>query len=172
MVVSAFLIGSRALESRGSITSDGLAPMLFADKGRTERTATFLADQGIIRFSAKTPDAPWQRGAQDRLSVFFQLASLLAGQPDTFAPGTTIPTYTVGARDADTWTFTVGKAETLDLPIGAVSAIKLTRDLRRERDQRVEAWFAPSLGYWPVRMKITQYDGDYIDQILSSSSAP
>jgi hypothetical protein len=169
MVVSAFLIGSRALESRGDITADGLTPTLFADKGRNERTATFQADKGTISFSANTPEAPWKRGAQDRLTVFFQLASLLAGQPASFPPGTKIPIYTVGPRDADTWTFTVAGEETLDLPIGTVSAIKLTRDPRREQDQRVEAWFAPSLGYWPVRSKVTQHGGDYIDQQLSSS---
>jgi hypothetical protein len=56
--------------------------------------------------------------------------------------------------------------------MGAVSAIKLTRDPRREQDQRVEAWFAPSLDFWPVRMKITQTGGDYIDQQLSSSEPP
>ncbi|MFT4990888.1 MAG: hypothetical protein ACI9LD_000063 [Polaromonas sp.] len=172
MVVSAFLLGSRALESRGSISDDGLAPTLFADKGRNERTATFEADKGTISFSANTPEAPWKRGAQDRLSVFFQLASLLAGQANRFPPGSKIPIYTVGPRDVDTWTFTVAGEEALDLPIGTVSAVKLTRDPRREQDQRVEAWFAPSLGYWPVRMKITQHGGDYIDQQLSSSGLP
>jgi hypothetical protein len=172
MVVSAFLLGSRALESRGSITADGLAPTLFADKGRDQRTATFQADKGTISFSVNTPEAPWKRGAQDRVSVFFQLASLLAGQPNGFPAGTKIPIYTVGPRDVDTWTFTVAGEETLDLPIGTVSAIKLTRDPRREQDQRVEAWFAPSLGYWPVRSKVTQHGSDYIDQQLSSSGPP
>ena len=172
MVVSAFLIGSRTMASRGEITADGLAPTLFADKGRNPRTATFQADKGRISFSANTPEAPWKRGAQDRVTVFFQLASLLAGQPNDFPPGSKIPIYTVGPRDADTWTFTVGDEEVLDLPMGAVSAIKLTRDTRREQDQRVEAWFAPSLDFWPVRMKITQTGGDYIDQQLSSSEPP
>jgi hypothetical protein len=172
MVVSAFLIGSRALESRGNINADGLAPTLFTDKGRNDRTATFQADKGTISFSAKTPEAPWKRGAQDRVTVFFQLASLLAGQAANFPPGSKIPMYTVGPRDVDTWTFSVGEEEALDLPIGTVNAIKLTRDPRRDNDQRVEAWFAPSLNYWPVRMKITQSGGDYIDQQLSSSDSP
>ena len=172
MVVSAFLLGSRSLESTGDITAYGLAPKRFADKGRSELAAHFQTDKGKISFSANTPEAPWKRGAQDRLSVFFQLASLLAGQPAGFPPGTKIPIYTVGPRDVDTWTFTVAGEEALDLPHGAVTAIKLTRDPRREFDQRVDAWFAPSLGYWPVRMKVTQHSGDYIDQQLSSSGPP
>jgi len=172
MVVSAFLIGSRSLNSVGDITVDGLAPKRFADKGRSEQAAHFQPDKGTITFSANTPDAPWKRGAQDRLSVFFQLASLLAGQPEGFPLGTKIPMYTAGQRDADTWTFSVAGREDLNLPYGMVQAIKLTRDPRQEFDQRVEAWFAPALDYWPVRIKITQNSGDFIDQQLSSSGPP
>ncbi len=172
MVVSAFLIGSRSLSSVGDITVDGLAPKRFADKFRSELAAHFQADKGKITFSANTPDAPWKRGVQDRLSVFFQLASLLAGHPEGFPPGTKIPIYTAGQRDVDTWTFRVANQEDLSLPYGAMKAIKLTRDPRQEFDQRVEVWFSPSLNYWPVRIKITQNSGDYIDQQLSSSGPP
>ena len=172
MVVSAFLIGARSLSSVGDITVDGLAPKRFADKSRSELAAHFQSDKGKITFSANTPDAPWQRGAQDRLSVFFQLASLLAGQPEGFPPGTKIPMYTAGQKYVDTWTFSVQGSDDLNLPYGALTAIKLTRDARQEFDQRVEVWFAASLGYWPVRIKITQNNGDYIDQQLSSSGPP
>ena len=172
MVVSAFLIGSRALNSIGEITADGLAPKRFSDKGRSELAAHFQQDKGKITFSANTPDAAWKRGAQDRLSVFFQLSGLLAGQPEGFPPGTKIPIYTAGQRDVDTWTFSVASQEDLSLPYGEMKAIKLTRDPRQEFDQRVEVWFAPSLSYWPVRIKITQNSGDYIDQQLSSSAPP
>ena len=172
LVVSAFLIGSRSLESTGDITPDGLAPKRFADKSRSELAAHFQADKGKITFSANTPDAPWQRGAQDRLSVFFQLASLLAGEPAGFPLGTKIPLYTVGQRDVDTWTFSVAGPDELQLPYGPVSAIKLIRDARKEFDQSVEVWFAPALGHLPVRIKLTQNNGDYIDQQLSSSGPP
>lgn len=172
MVVSAFLIGSRSLSSVGDITVDGLAPKRFTDKGRKELTTYFQTDEEKITFSGNTPDAPWQRGVQDRLSVFFQLTSLLAGEPDRYPLGTQIPVYTAGPRDAATWTFSVAGHEELSLPHSTLTALKLTRDPRQASDQRVEAWFAPSLGYWPVRIKVTQQGGDYIDQQLSSSGPP
>ena len=80
--------------------------------------------------------------------------------------------YTVGPRDADTWAFTVGELETLNLPMGEIKAIRVARDPRREFDQKVEAWFAPSLNYWPVRIRLTQGNGDFVDQLLSSSGSP
>jgi hypothetical protein len=172
MVVSAFLLGSRSMTSVGEVTADGLAPKRFGDKARNELAAHFDADKGKITFSANRPELPWQRGAQDRLSVFFQLAGLLAGQAGAVPTGTRIALYTVGPRDAETWTFIVENMDNLSLPVGDIKALRLTREPKREFDQKIETWFAPSMSYWPVRIKITQSNGDFVDQQLSGSSEP
>ena len=173
MVVSAFLLGSRTLSSVGEVTADGIAPKRFGDKGRRgEQAVHFDAEKGKIIFSTNRPEQPWRRGTQDQVSVFFQLAALLAGETGGLPPGTRLPMYTVGPRDADTWAFTVGELETLNLPMGEIKAIRVARDPRREFDQKVEAWFAPSLNYWPVRIRLTQGNGDFVDQLLSSSGSP
>ena len=172
MVVSAFLLGSRSMTSVGEVTADGLAPKCFGDKARNELAVHFDADKGKITFSANRPELPWQRGAQDRLSVFFQLAGLLAGQAGAVPTGTRIAIYTVGPRDAETWTFIVENMDNLSLPMGEIKALRLTREPKREFDQKIETWFAPSMSYWPVRIKITQSNGDFVDQQLSGTSAP
>ncbi|WP_421953939.1 DUF3108 domain-containing protein [Polaromonas sp.] len=172
MKVSALFIGSRSMTSAGQITPTGLAPTRFADKFRSEQAAHFEADKGKITFSANTPDLPWIEGAQDRVSVFLQMGGMLAGKPDAFPAGSSITLYTAGPRDADTWTFTVETEEKLSLPSGEVTALKLTRMPRREYDQKVEVWYAPSLGYLPVRNRITQQNGDFVDQQLSEFIRP
>ena len=187
MRVSAFLLGSRSMSSVGRITPGGLAPTRFSDKSRSEVAAHFEADKGKVTFSANTPDVPWMDGAQDRVSVFLQLGGMLAagpggstgsgnpdpsGTPAGFGVGSSITLYTVGPRDADTWTFLVEATETLSLPAGDMATLKLTRKPRREYDQKVEVWFAPSLGFLPVRNRITQANGDFVDQQLSSVSQP
>lgn len=168
LTVSAMLLGSRSMASSGQIGADGLAPIRFSDKSRTEVAAHFEPEQGRILFSANTPSVPWVSGAQDRMSVFLQLGGMLAGNPAKFPPGTTISIYTVGPRDADTWTFVVEAEEKLNLPYGEVSTLKLARQPRREFDQKIELWYAPALGYLPVRTRITQQNGDFIDQRLSA----
>lgn len=168
MKVSALFLGARSMTSIGQITASGLAPTRFADKFRSELAAHFEPEKGKISFSANTPDAPWIEGAQDRVSVFLQLGGMLAAKPDAFPVGSEITLYTVGPRDADTWTFAVEAEEKLNLPKGDVATIKLTRKPRREFDQKVEIWYAPSLGYLPVRNRITQANGDFIDQQLSN----
>ncbi|MDW5442545.1 DUF3108 domain-containing protein [Polaromonas sp. SM01] len=172
MLVSALFLGSRSMSSSGRITADGLAPTRFLDKSRSERAAHFAPDQGKISFSANTPDAPWAKGAQDRVSVFVQLASLLAGDPRSYPAGSSVSLYTVGPTNADTWTFEVQAEETLKLPAGEMTAVKLTRKPQRDYDQTVEVWLAPSLAWLPVRSRITQHNGDFIDQQLRVAEQP
>ena len=170
MKVSAFLVGSRSMTSVGKITGSGLAPTRFADKFRSELAAHFEPDKGKITFSANTPDAPWIDGVQDRVSVFFQLAGMLAANPTGYPQGSAITFLTIGPREADTWTFVIEAEENLDLMNAPMPALKLTRKPRKEFDQKVEIWFAPSLGYLPVRSRITQHGGDFIDQQLTEIS--
>jgi hypothetical protein len=172
MVVGAFGLGERSMASRGQITGEGLAPTRFLDKSRSERAAHFQPDKGKITFSANSPDVPWQPGAQDRVSVFVQLASLLAGDPAKYPVGSSVSLYTAGPTGADTWTFVVEAEEKLNLPAGEFSAVKLTRKPQRDYDQTVEVWLAPSLAWLPVRIRITQYKGDFVDQQLRVAEKP
>jgi hypothetical protein len=172
MTVKALFLGSRTMGSTGQLSPQGLAPSRFSDKSRSEVAAHFEPDKGRISFSANTPAVPWVPGVQDRVSIFLQLGGMLAGNPGGFAAGSTISTLTVGPRDADQWTFVVEGNELLQLPFGEMATVKISRQPRREYDQKVEIWYAPALGYLPVRNKITQANGDFVDQQLSALSTP
>ena len=172
LTVSALFIGSRIMTSTGQVGAEGLSPGRFSDKYKTEVAAHFDAGNDQIIFSANTPVLPLVKGAQDRVSVVLQLGGMLAGNPAGFPEGSMISMYTVGPRDADSWTFRVEGDERLALPFGELSTVKLARQPRREYDQKVEVWYAPSLGYLPVRSKITQSNGDYVDQQLSALTRP
>jgi hypothetical protein len=170
--VGAFLLGSRVQTSRGQLTPEGLAPKRFSDKVRSEVAAHFERDKGKVIFSANTPEVALQPGAQDHLSVFMQLASLLAGAPARYPAGSAIELQAVGARDAALWRFTVDGPETLQLPGGEQATLKLTRAPGQSFDLKVELWLAPALGMLPARIRLTQDNGDYIDQQWRASEAP
>lgn len=167
-----WIIGKRVLTSTGKLGAEGLAPTRFSDKFRSERAAHFDRAQQRITFSANTPQAALQPGAQDQLSIFAQLASMVAGDPLGFPIGATIAIQTAGPRDADQWVFTVEREEMLNLPGGQVPALKLIRKPGKDYDQTVELWLAPELAYLPARIRITNANGDYIDQQWRSSSLP
>lgn len=172
MTVKALFIGSRTMSSTGQLGPEGLAPTRFSDKSRSEVAAHFESDKGRISFSANTPAVPWTQGVQDRVSVFLQLGGMLAGNPAGFPVGSTISMLTVGPRDADQWIFIVEGSELLQLPFGEMETVKMSRQPRREYDQKVEIWFAPALKFLPVRNKITQANGDFVDQQLSDLTTP
>ena len=162
---------ARVQTSRGQITGEGLAPIRFSDKYRSEVAAHFNREQGKVTFSANTPEAPLLAGAQDRLSVLMQLAAMVAGDPARVPSATTVTLQVIGPRDADTWLFTLGDEETLLLPGGPQSTLKLVRNPRQAYDQKVELWLAVNLAYLPVRLKLTESNGDFIDQKMVALEA-
>lgn len=155
---------TRMQTSQGRITPTGLAPERFADKYRSEVAAHFDYAQGKVIFSANTADAALLPGAQDRLSVLVQLGALVASEPERYGPGSTLSLQTVGPRAADIWLFTVTQMEMLSLPGGSVQGLKLERNPREPYDQKVEVWLSPQLAYLPARVRITEANGDSIDQ--------
>lgn len=165
MRLSAFLIGSRSQTSVGQVDGTGLLPERFSDRSRSERAAHFDRAGQRIRFSNNAPDAELLPGAQDRLSVFLQLAGLL--QAGAVSAGGTIELPVVGVGGSETWRFQVGELEPLELPAGSLLARRLVREPVDVRDSRVEVWLAPELGHLPVRLRVTQSRGDVADQQLS-----
>ena len=163
---------ARVQNSRGKVTPQGLAPIRFSDKFRSEVAAHFNREQGKVTFSANTPDVPLLAGAQDHLSILVQLGAMIAGDPLHYPSATTISFQAIGPRDADTWLFAIENEEKLDLPGGELNTLKLVRNPRKEFDQKVELWLAPALGYLPARIRITESNGDSIDQKWLATEPP
>jgi hypothetical protein len=167
------LIVSRAQTSKGALTTLGLEPLRFGDKGtgRSEVAAHFEREKNKVSFSANTPDVQLTAGAQDQLSVFMQLAALFGGNPHRLTQGVVLSFQAIGPRSAENWIFKVGAPETLKLPGGEVSTVKLVRESVGDNDAKAEIWLAPSLGYLPARIRLTQ-GGDVIDQLWRSTQIP
>lgn len=170
--VGAFLLGSRSQTSQGTLGAEGLMPQRFGDKFRSEVASHFQRDKGVISFSTNAPEVPLLKGAQDRLSVVMQIAALLSADPERYPLGTMLSFQTVATRDAEVWLFLVEKSETLQLPYGDVPTIKVNRKPRKEFDQSIELWFAPSIDYLPVRLRVTNANGDFVDQQLRKVEKP
>jgi hypothetical protein len=156
----------RTQHSSGAIGPTGIEPDRFSDTRKTEVASHFVRDQGQVVFSNNAPAVPLMPGAQDRLSVMLQLGALLAGDPARYPEDGAVAIQTVGPRDADIWLFKIGAEETLQLPAGEVAARRFTRNPRKPFDDTVELWLAPSLGWLPVRIRLTQPGGDFADMQL------
>jgi hypothetical protein len=159
----------RVQKSTGLVTAMGLEPERFSDKVRSEEAAHFDREQGKVTFSTNKPEAALEPGAQDRLSIVLQLGAMIAGNPSKYPVGSQITVQTASTKEAEPWTFTVQGKEALDLPGGRTTALRLTRNPRKEYDVKVELWLAPGHAYAPVRLRLTQPNGDWVDQQWSST---
>jgi acyl-coenzyme A thioesterase PaaI-like protein len=83
-----------------------------------------------------------------------------------------ITVQVAGPREAEVWLFTVERQEALALPGGEADTVKLVRHPRKPFDQKLEFWLAPTLAWLPVRLRITEHNGDYLDQKWESTQAP
>lgn len=169
--VKAFLLGSRVHTSVGRVTPQGLAPERFGDRSRTEKAAHFDYATQRIRYSRNSADAALLPGTQDQLSVSLQLALMLQAQPSAYVEGLALSLPVSNASYTEEWKFQIGPLTELDLPAGTVTARLLTRSPRREFDKTLQVWLAPALGYLPVRLRITEHNGDFVDQLLDTLPA-
>jgi hypothetical protein len=166
--VKAFLVGSRHWRSVGDITAAGLAPRRFSDSWRGERAAHFDRDKNRIVFSGNAPEAPLLAGAQDQISLYVQLAAAMNGSPERFAQGTRLQIQTITLRDALPWTLTLEQNEALTVEGQSLMAAKWVCQPRNRFDAKVEFWVTPQHHWLPVRIRITQVSGNYIDLNLRS----
>lgn len=170
--VNVFLLGKRVQSSRGRITAAGLQPLHFNDRVDTDRTVTFDYAQGLIRFSEGTAPEPLMAGAQDHLSVFMQLGSLMGTAPQRYPPGTQLTLPAMGIYGPESWSIVVDGPEALSLPGGELATVRFSRAPARADEPRVELWLAPTLGWLPARIRLTQGNGDFVDQQWRGSEPP
>lgn len=162
------ILGERRQRSEGKVTADGLAPDVYTEQVKVEKTARFDYAAKKIRFSDGTPDGALVPGTQDRLTISMQLGMLIAAAPGRHPAGSVMVVPTAGVRHVDPWHWRVVGNETLTLAGQPVTCIKLERLPQEADDSHIDLWLAPSLEYLPVRLRVVQSDGDLVDQQLSA----
>lgn len=157
-------------KSEGGIDAYGLAPSTSTEKRyrKDPTTATFNRDTKTITFSASDASYPIKGGEQDRNSVVWQLATIARSTPNKFKAGATIPLIVAGQKDADAWTFKVNKSEKINTTLGDLNTVKVSKVIKDgSSEQKLDIWFAPSMQWYPARVRITEPEGDFIEQTLT-----
>ena len=167
--VRAFLLGRRQWLSVGQIEAAGLAPLRFSDSWRNERAAHFDRAQQRVVFSSNSTPALLESGAQDQISLYVQLAAAMAGEPERFIPGTRLQVQTVTVRDAQPWSLVLEGGESMVIEGQSLKVLKWVCQPRNRFEARVEFWVAPEQAWLPLRIRISQVSGSYIDLLWRSS---
>lgn len=167
--VKAFLVGSRVWRSVGSLTENGLAPLRYSDSWRGERAAHFEAAPKKISFSGNTPSIELQSGAQDQVSLFIQMAAAVSAK--NFKLGSELNVQTATARDAVNWTLTYKSDDSIEVNGNRLETQRWVCLPRGKFDSQIEMWLSQAHGGLPVRIKITQVNGNFIDMEMRDAES-
>jgi len=165
--VRAFLVGNRVWRSTGSLTDKGLAPLRYADRWRGERAAHFETENQKISFSGNMPSANLEAGAQDQVSLLIQMAAAVTAK--NYQPGSQLIVQTATARDAVNWTLTFKSIEGVALDGKQLETQRWVCLPRGKYDSQIELWLSPAHGGLPLRIKISQVNGNFIDMEMRNT---
>ncbi|PUA18216.1 DUF3108 domain-containing protein [Glaciimonas sp. PCH181] len=166
----ALFISALDFKSEGEINDFGVSPALYTEKKfRKPATNTrFQRTPSTITFSASANSYPRTGGEQDRASIVWQLASIARGDAGKIVPGGVIDLFVAGDKDAETWRFQVVGQEQITVGAGTVATWHLARKPQQgSYEKTLDIWFAPQQQWYPVKLRFTESDGDYLDMSLS-----
>jgi hypothetical protein len=152
------------LTSQGEVTPAGLLPRAY-EETRNGKSRAVRLDQTTIVLD-KGSVLPRPPGVQDTASQFVELAHRFATGQAPLAVGQAVSLWMARPGGLDHWTYDVVERELLRLPhLGAVEAFHLKpRPIANPRGNiTAQMWFAPSLQYLPVRIRVTMGDAAYVD---------
>ena len=159
---------SRRMSSDGRLTDAGLVPERYdeeskaAFKDRKRASVTLEPDAVVLNNGTRIERVA---GVQDTASQFVQLTYLFTRHPELLKPGGTIELPLALPRRMSRWTYDIREAEPVTTPFGAIDAVPLhpRRESRKGDELSATVWFAPSLKYLPIRIRIQQDAETYLD---------
>lgn len=145
--------------SRGGFDAAGVRPLEFTIEraGRETERVLFDAGEGRIVFS-RGDSAPFVAGAQDLLSVFFQLAGLPLDAPEYSVSVAT-------ARKLATYRVAVAEAVALETPWGVRQTRHLTI-IGRPGEDVTELWLDEQTRL-PLKIRHRDRKGEIFDQVVT-----
>ena len=156
------------MTSQGTITPPGLFPRVYEELVRSRRRSIVLDEHGITLPNGNQVARP--QGVQDTISQFVELAYQFNTGQTALQVGHSFDLWLARPGGVDLWTYDVPEEIIVPTPrLGPVQAfhIKPRPPGGASGNITVEMWFAPSLQYLPVRIRLNLGDGTtYMDLIV------
>ncbi|MDB5943846.1 MAG: hypothetical protein JWQ13_3412 [Ramlibacter sp.] len=147
------------MTSQGEVTEQGLAPGAYEETRAGKRRSATLKDKQVVLSDGT--QVPRPHGVQDTASQFVELSHRFASGQVPLEVGRSVSFWMARPGGVDLWTYDVAGREVLQTPqLGAVEVFHLKpRPIANPRGNiTAEMWFAPSLQYLPVRIRVSLGD--------------
>ncbi len=158
------LLFTGTLVSQGELSAQGLQPRVYEERGMG-RARQMVFDGAMVTLSDGS-QLRQPQGVQDTASQFVDLTHRFSSGRQALVVGAEVPVWLARPREMMLWTYDVVALETLQLPeLGEVPAFHLKpRPLVNARGViNAELWFAPSLQYLPVRIRVNLGNDNYVE---------
>ncbi len=162
------LLARLVLTSQGKVTPHGLHPEIYEEQRRSGVRRATLREETILLGNGEVVPRP--AGVQDTASQFVELSHRFASGRERLEVGRSVQVWLARPGHLALWTYDIVASEMLETPgLGQVEAFHLKpRPLANPRGNiTAEMWFAPSLQYLPVRIKVNM-DPAYVDLMVES----
>ena len=163
------LLARLVLTSQGEVTAQGLLPRAYEESRRSGPRVVRLRDDAIILNDGRSVPRP--PGVQDTASQFVELSHRFASGQDALEVGRTVSLWMARPGAVDLWTYDIVGREMLQTPeLGVIEAYHLKpRPIANPRGNiTAEMWFAPSLRYLPVRIRVNMGESTYVDLLVET----
>jgi hypothetical protein len=166
---------TRRMTSDGDLGEAGLVPRRYDEATKLpfqsprRVTVQFTPGQVTLGNGAVREVPP---GVQDTASQFVQLTWLFTNSPQLLRVGNVIDLPLALPRRVDRWSYDVVGEERLATPVGALDTFHLKPRRADERpggELSAEVWFAPTLQYLPVRIRIQQDADTFVDLVMDAA---
>jgi hypothetical protein len=163
---------SRRMTSEGRLAETGLAPDRYDEETqvlmRERRRVSVLFEADAVTL-ADGQRREHLAGVQDSASQFIHFTWLFGTRPERLRVGNRFDVPLALPRSMTLWTYEVAAEETLHTSFGPLATyhLKPRREGRKSGEWLVDMWFAPELRFLPVRIRIEQEVGSYVDLVIA-----
>jgi hypothetical protein len=158
---------SFVMTSQGEVAPQGLLPRVYEELRTSGPRGVRLSDDTIALANGRTVPRPG--GVQDSASQFVELSHRFASGKDLLEIGRSVSFWMARPGAVDLWTYDIVDKEMLHSPeLGSFEAFHLKpRPIANPRGNiTAEMWFAPSLQYLPVRIRVNMGDATFVDLMV------
>ena len=154
-----------SMTSQGQVTPQGLEPAVYEEKRLgTQPQQVTMGAQTLRLTDGNRVNKPEE--TQDTASQFVELGHRFATGRAALEVGKTVQLWLARPNAVAEWTYDIAALDTLNSPqLGPIPAYHLKPRplLKPSGPVTAEMWFAPSLQYLPVRIRITMNTDTWVD---------
>lgn len=154
--------------SQGVLTEAGLQPQVYEERWLNRVRRLTFDGLGVTFTDGRV--FPQPQGVQDTSSQFVELSHRFSTGQQSLVVGSQVALWLARPREMRFWTYDVVALETLQIPeFGDVAAYHLVpRQIANPTGVvTAELWFAPSLQFLPVRIRINLGNNNYMDWLVN-----